>query len=108
MRDTWGDERIVKMVSRAREDGTMAFGRSDKQRTCTGVTELTKNKPGLVATSLSGCLFRLISTANGSGKAAVNKTCARALELGSFKDTPDLVMTKFGAVIQPEVAKWLA
>ena len=108
LRTKWGDDAIVKMVTRAREDSRMAFGRSDKNRTCTGVTEETRGKPGVVATSLSGCIFRLISTANGTGKATVNKTCARALEPGNFKESPGLVFTQYGDVVGPETAAWLA
>lgn len=61
----------------------------------------------MVATSLSGCLFRLISTANGDGKATVNTTCAKAMERGSFKDSPCLVFTAFGDVVDREVEAWL-
>ena len=108
LRSKWGDETIVKMVTRAREDSRMAFGRSDKNRACTGVSEATKSKPGVIATSLSGCLFRIISTANGAGNATVNKTCAKALELGNFKESPWLLFTRYGDVIGLETEAWLA
>jgi hypothetical protein len=71
------------------------------------VSDETRGKPGVVATSLSGCLFRLISTANGDGKATVNNTCAKAMERGSFKETPWLVFTAFGDVVNREVEAWL-
>ena len=108
LRSKWGDEAILKMVARAREDSRLAFGRSDKSRPCTGVSEETKSKPGVVATSLSGCLFRLVSTANGTGKATVNNTCARAMQLGNYKESPGLVFTNFGDVLGPETEAWLA
>ena len=107
LRRRWDDETISKMVTRARSDPRLAFGRSDKTRVCAGVSDETRGKPGVVATSLSGCLFRLISTANGDGKATVNNTCAKAMERGSFKDSPCLVFTAFGDVVNREVEAWL-